>query len=136
MLLCRQSLSGIEESRSRSLERSWRRPGSAWRGRGPGQLGNILRAFPAHRDVGPFLRADEAVTLPKSSPTSVSDFLLPIPASRESACDKSATRIPPQRHSRSFIPGSAISNFLHPFNHHPICNLHSPPTHARLVLSR
>lgn len=46
----------------------------AWRGSTGGQLGNILRAFPAQMwDLFQALcvRADEAVTLPTRSPISV-----------------------------------------------------------------
>ena len=62
-----------------------------------------------------------------------SEFLLPIPESPQSACDKLA--IPSQRETRSFTPGPAISNFLHPFSNHQIYNLYPRSTHARLVLS-
>jgi hypothetical protein len=77
---------------------------------GPGLLGNILRAFPAHRDVGPFLRADEAVTLPKSSPTSVSDFLLSNPCIPSSPPVTSPLFLPRDTHARlSPDPPSPIS---------------------------
>lgn len=125
----RQLLVASQGSKPREVT-AWAEPRRLWRGRTEA-LGNILRAFPV-TEVGPFQalcvlltrqsRRDQFLHFTILKDNHNLNFRSASLLRLQSACPK--IDIPPTE-TRSFTPGPAISNFLHPFDSHKAAKIFS-----------